>query len=122
MANEYVVGNAYDDGRTGDGRGWFLGHFLGPEAGLRRSSAVEVKWGVHAKGYMKPKRSVLTNRYSTTLTLLVSGCFVIKFPVLASEVILQVPGDYVLFGPGVAHDAVAQEESVVITVRWPSVP
>lgn len=119
MANEFVTGNAEEDGRSGDVRGWFVGHFLGPEAGLRQSSAVEVKWGIHAQH--EEKRSGLTNLHSTTLTLLVSGLFVVKFPALGKAAELRRPGDYVLFAPGVEHDWVAREASVVVTVRWPSV-
>ncbi|WP_374005171.1 hypothetical protein [Streptomyces ipomoeae] len=35
---------------------------------------------------------------------------------------LERQGDYVVWGRGVDHSWVAEEESVVLTVRWPSVP
>jgi hypothetical protein len=118
MLNEYVAGNAEDDGYENARMGWFVGHFMPPESGLRRNSAVEVKWGVHAAG--EEKRSIRTNLESTTLTLLISGCFAVGFPKLDKEVILQRPGDYVLFAPGVEHKWVARSASTVVTVRWPS--
>jgi mannose-6-phosphate isomerase-like protein (cupin superfamily) len=31
-------------------------------------------------------------------------------------------GDFVLFGPGVAHSFRSEQESLVLTVRWPSRP
>ena len=31
-------------------------------------------------------------------------------------------GDFVLFGPGVAHAYRSVEESPILTVRWPSLP
>jgi quercetin dioxygenase-like cupin family protein len=37
-------------------------------------------------------------------------------------VVLTRPGDYVLWGPGVDHSWLAEQESVVVTVRWPSLP
>jgi hypothetical protein len=119
MPNEYVVGNAEDDGHKDVGEGWFVGDFLPPECSLRRNSAVEVKWGVHAQG--DEKQSTRTNLNSTTLTLLVSGSFVVRFPRLGAEVVLQRPGDYVLFAPGVEHYWAARTDSIVVTVRWPSV-
>jgi quercetin dioxygenase-like cupin family protein len=35
-------------------------------------------------------------------------------------VMLEKPGDYVMWGPGVSHTYRAEEDSVVITVSWPS--
>jgi quercetin dioxygenase-like cupin family protein len=32
------------------------------------------------------------------------------------------PGDYVVWGPGVDHSWRAEQDAVVLTVRWPSVP
>jgi hypothetical protein len=37
-------GNAAEKGKGQ--RGWFVGHFM-PEGDLRRSTEVELKWGVH---------------------------------------------------------------------------
>ncbi|MET9017469.1 signal peptidase I, partial [Streptomyces olivaceoviridis] len=38
------------------------------------------------------------------------------------SVLLEEQGDYVVWGRGVDHSWFAEEESVVLTVRWPSVP
>jgi quercetin dioxygenase-like cupin family protein len=38
------------------------------------------------------------------------------------SVLLEKQGDYVVWGKGVDHSWYAEEESVVLTVRWPSVP
>lgn len=35
---------------------------------------------------------------------------------------LEKEGDFVLFGPGNAHSFRSQEESLVLIVRWPSIP
>jgi len=48
------------------------------------------------------------------------GKFVLLFP--DREVPLEREGDFVLFGPGVAHSFRSVEESLVLTVRWPSKP
>jgi hypothetical protein len=55
-----------------------------------------------------------------TSNLLVRGSFVLVFP--DREVALRREGDFVMFGPGVAHSYRCLEESLVLTVRWPSVP
>jgi quercetin dioxygenase-like cupin family protein len=56
----------------------------------------------------------------TALLVLVTGRFRMEFP--GRSVLLEDQGDYVVWGQGVDHSWVAEEESVVLTVRWPSVP
>jgi hypothetical protein len=122
------VGNAADDGAAY--RGWIVGHFVGVGVGVEgggmlessddpaRTGAVEVKWGVHPAGERRAVPAV--NATATTLSLLVRGRFRLVLP--DREVVLAREGDYALWPPGVAHDWLAEEDSVVITVRWPSVP
>ena len=59
MTDTVVVGNASDDG-AGETRGWFVGHFLQPATTLRRTDAVEVKWGVHPAGESRPSMAMGT--------------------------------------------------------------
>jgi quercetin dioxygenase-like cupin family protein len=56
----------------------------------------------------------------TTLVLLVSGRH--RVDLSTGVVVLQRPGDYVVWGPGIDHTWQTEEDSVVITVRWPSLP
>ena len=107
-------GNADEDGQ--ERRGWFLGRFM-PEDDVRRSDDVEVKWGEHPKG--QHRDSWQDDEKRTTLLILVKGRFRIDLSV-ASHV-LSHPGDYATWGPGIGHSWQAEEDSVVITVRWPSV-
>jgi hypothetical protein len=39
-----------------------------------------------------------------------------------ADAALAEPGDYVLWGRGVDHSWEAEQDSVVLIVRWPSVP
>ena len=110
-----TVGNAAIEG-AGDTRGWFVGHFVESSASLRCTDAVEVKWGVHPAGQSRPRMAMGTQ--ATTLSILVSGAFRVVFS--DRDVCLARPGDYVLFPPGVLHGWVAEADSVVLTVRWPS--
>jgi quercetin dioxygenase-like cupin family protein len=34
--------------------------------------------------------------------------------------VLEQEGDYAMWGPGIGHSWHAEEDTVVITVRWPS--
>ncbi len=116
LVTEHIyVGNAAADA-IGD-RGWLLGHFR-PEGEVRRSEDVEIKWGVHPKG--DERAQWVRGEKRTALLVLISGRFRMEFP--GRSVVLDRQGDYVVWGVGVDHSWVAEEESVVMTVRWPSVP
>jgi hypothetical protein len=108
------MGNAALTGR--DHTGWFVGPFISEKAGIRHTDAVEVKWGLHTAG---ETRTDLNDRGGThSLAILITGKFVIEFPGLGEEVMLSRTGDYVLYGPEVAHSWRAVRASTVLTVRW----
>jgi quercetin dioxygenase-like cupin family protein len=114
MLSNVITGNAQRE--ADKRRGWFVGEFITPSEDPRSTSAVEVKWGIHAAG---DRRSQWTEPSETTsLSILVSGRFCLQFP--DGDVVLASQGDYVLWLPGVAHSWWAEETSVVLTVRWPS--
>ena len=101
-----------------DYRGWILGHFVRPEEHPLHSLDVEVKWTTHAAGETRPEWSPAAP--VRTLNLLIRGRFAVLFP--DDEVVLEKEGDFVVFGPGVAHSFRAIEESLVMAIRWPSRP
>lgn len=111
-----VFGNAADPAKNS--RGWFVGHFMPGEDNPLRTSDVEMKWFAHAKGETRsewaPPNPV------RTLNILIRGRFVLLFP--DQEVLLQNEGDYVMFGPDIAHSYRSEEDSLILTVRWPSTP
>src|SRR5262245_21536332 len=110
---DLMTGNAARDGEPF--RGWFIGHFV--PADLARSDHVEVKWGVHARD--ESRTSWASNTRATTLSVLVTGRFRLHFD--GRDCMLSQPGDYALWGPGVAHRWQAEaDDTVVLTVRWPS--
>ena len=116
MADNWYVGNAVADGE--DNRGWLLGHFLQGSNGVRASDAVEVKWGIHPAG--DSRDSWQTDEQRTTVLFLVKGRF--RLDLSAGTFVLEREGDYAVWGPGMDHSWHAEEDSVVITVRWPSLP
>lgn len=114
MAGNVYVGSAGADAPAN--RGWLLGHFM-PAGDVRHSGDVEIKWGVHPVG--DQRAAWVTGETRTVLIVLVSGRFRIDFP--HRSVVLREQGDYVVFD-GVDHSWYAEEESVILGVRWPSVP
>jgi hypothetical protein len=115
VTGEIYVGNADLDAPKE--QGWLLGHFL-PAGDPRHSTDVEIKWGRHPAGDRRARW--VTGEDRTALLILISGCFHVQLP--SRTVVLSEPGDYVLWCVGVDHSWYAERESVVLTVRWPSVP
>lgn len=119
--NRISTGNANDF--TESNRGWFVGRFFHDDAtaGPRSTDDVEVKWSVHPEG--DERTDVAPGSIASTLTVLVSGRFEQIFPDdEPGRVVLEQPGDFAVFGPGVAHSWRALADSVMLTVRWPSPP
>lgn len=114
MSADWHSGNAADDGR--DTRGWLLGHFIDSSHGIRSTKNVEIKWGIHPAGEKRPRWTSDDQR--TTLVLLIEGNFAVNLTEGSAELTRQ--GDYAVWGPGIDHSWEAKENSVVITVRWPS--
>ncbi len=110
-----VFGNAVEASKNT--RGWLLGHFMPGADNPLRSEDVELKWFTHPAGDSRPEWA--PGNPVRTLNVLVRGRFVLRFP--KREVTLANEGDYVRFGPGVPHSFRSPEESLIRTVRWPSI-
>jgi hypothetical protein len=107
------TGYAPDDAATA--RGWLIGHFRQPPD-ARHSADVEIKWAAHRRGERRT-RWVTGERRSAAI-MLISGRFRIELP--GRQVVLARQGDYVVFH-GVDHCWEAEEDSLIVGVRWPSV-
>lgn len=114
MTEESYVGNASVDAASHSG--WLLGHFK-PTDDARHSNDVEIKWAIHPKGDERP--AWVSDEKRSALLLLVSGRFRVELP--GRSVLLARQGDYVVFH-SLSHSWHAEQESVVLAVRWPSVP
>lgn len=111
---DVYIGNANLDGETT--RGWIVGHFV-EQAGLRQTGDVEIKWSHHKAGEERPEWVEAEHR--TTVCVLVSGSFNLTLSGTVAK--LRQSGDYVMWGQGVAHTWECLEDSLVLTVRWPSI-
>jgi hypothetical protein len=109
---KWHFGNAAVDGA--ERRGWVVGPFIEP-GDVRMSNDVEIKWGTHPAG--DRRENWFEEETRTTVLLLISGRFRIDLPVGAA--LLGEPGDYAMWGPGMGHSWRAEEDSVVVTIRWP---
>lgn len=110
------VGNADLDSPAN--RGWLLGHFMSEDTPVLRTTDVEVKWGVHPAGHARAGWT--TGETRTTMAFLVEGRF--RLDLVGGSHVLGRRGDYVVWGPGIEHSWQAEEDSTVLTIRWPSDP
>jgi hypothetical protein len=116
---DFDFGNAISDQVRGSG--WFVGLFVAPDLGLRHQTDVEIKWGIHADGEKRPKAWATGS--ATTVSVLVRGNLRVTFQADdGPEVIsLEKEGDYIIFAPDTVHSWETVGDTVVISVRFPSV-
>lgn len=115
VADTWYTGNANTD--KDSNRGWLLGHFIEPGQSVCSTNALEVKWGIHPAGDKRAEWT--TDERRTTMVILISGRFRVDLSV--GKVLMESQGDYGVWGPGIDHSWEALEDSVVLTVRWPSI-
>lgn len=114
MTERWHTGNAAEDGA--DTRGWIVGHFIDPSQGVRSSNDVEIKWATHARGEKRAEWTKDDQR--TTVVMLIRGHF--RVYLTGGSTTMNRPGDYAMWGAGIDHSWEALENSVVVTIRWPS--
>ena len=114
MDGTWETGNANEVGK--DRRGWIVGHFVDDPPGIRTTGDVEIKWAHHPAG--EERESWVTGEHRTTIFFLIDGRF--RLELRDESLLLEHQGDYVMWGSGVDHRWHAEQDSVVLTVRWPS--
>ncbi len=115
----FYFGNAASDQLRGTG--WFIGQFVPAELGARHQTAVEVKWGFHPDGEKRVRP--WAQGYATTIAILLRGALRVEFHAGPTPqlVTLRQEGDYVIYGPDVVHSWEAIGDTLVLTLRFPSV-
>lgn len=116
----YYVGHAAADDVRGSG--WFVGQFVPSEMGMRHQTDVELKWGIHVRGDRRPG-GMVSYGVATTVSILIRGALKVMM-LLDGEprtVTLDRVGDYIIFGPRLWHEWEALADSVVLSIRFPSV-
>ena len=117
--NSFYFGNAASDQIRETG--WFVGQFVPAELGLRHQTDVELKWGLHPSG--ERRVHPWAQGHGTTISILIYGTLRVEFQTGSTPqvVTMQRQGDYVAYGPKVVHTWEAIGETLVLTVRFPSV-
>lgn len=116
MATELLTGNF--NKTASEHRGWVIGNFMDKQSPFCTKN-FEVKWGKHKKGESK---GTVTQTNADSLAILVYGKHAIKFPSLRKEIVLEKEGDYLFFPRGVDHTWETLEDTLMLTIRWPSIP
>ena len=116
----FYFGNAAVDQVRGTG--WFVGQFVPPELGPRHQTDLELKWAAHPEGDRR-MHGAEANRNATTISVLISGTLRTTFEIDGTlhVVTLQRQGDYVIFGPEIVHSWEALGDTLVLSVRFPSI-
>ena len=117
--NKITNGNFKDNIKKRNGELWVMGHFIDPKSPLH-SKDLEIKWALHHPG--ESQNVTVVNKKSKTLAILIRGKTSLKFPDKKKEIILKKEGDYVYWDEGVSHNWKVFEESLIIAIRWPSIP
>lgn len=94
-----------------------MGHFIDKASPLHTSN-LEIKWGEHTRGDRKETPAL--NTTAKTLGILIRGKF--QFTFEGENITLEKEGDYIFFDSGVSHTWEALEDSLTVTIRWPSLP
>ena len=134
MKPQVSIGNAVKDGLNFGG--WFVGDLKtwleaaeqtdkAENYGLRETGAIEIKWGVHPKGMLRPGGWAAPSAF-TTLSLLVRGAFDLYFRPNGEKRIdrycqLRAEGDYAIWGNDCEHTWEAVEDATILTIRWRSI-
>jgi hypothetical protein len=115
----YYFGNAAIDQVRGSG--WFVGQFVPHGLGLRHQTDVEIKWGLHPDGDKRPQP--WANGNATTISVLIRGTLRMSFYTGETPQVVQLTkeGDYVVYGPEVVHSWEAVGETLVLSIRFPSI-
>jgi hypothetical protein len=104
------------------GTGWFVGQFIPAALGARHQTSVELKWGVHRDGEWR-SRGPEAVADATTISILIRGSLRAVFEIEGTQQVMTMEkeGDYIIFGPGVVHSWEATGDTLVVSVRFPSI-
>jgi hypothetical protein len=104
------------------GTGWFVGQFVPAALGARHQTDVELKWAIHQDGEQRSRGPEAVG-HATTISILIRGTLRVTFHIDGAKqvVIMKNEGDYIIFGPDIVHSWEATGETLVVSVRFPSI-
>ncbi len=100
---------------------WVIGHMIAAN-NSRHTDVFELKWGRHPRGETHPDL-VPSKQGVMCISILIHGRMRLMFKrgTETQTVILQTEGDFVLWQPDVSHNSEFLEDTLVLTIKWPSV-
>jgi hypothetical protein len=100
---------------------WVVGHMI-EENNLRHTDQFELKWGRHLRGEKYPD-FVPSKEGVRGISIMIYGRMrlVFKRGTETQTVTLQTEGDFVLWQPDVSHNSEFLDDTLVLTIKWPSV-
>jgi len=102
-------------------KGWIIGYFMDSSSPFHNKD-FEIKWGKHKKGTVFAAKKTPPDNQRSSLSILIYGKYLVKFPLIEKEILLVNEGDYIFYKPNVPHTAEAQKNTLILTIRWPSTP
>jgi hypothetical protein len=100
-------------------RGWFARHFM-DEGSPFKTDDFEMQWRKLKAGEEKP--ALGTQKVAKTIGILVYGKFEFNFPDENKKITLSKEGEFVFFDAGVTHSWKVHQDTLLISIRWPSIP
>jgi len=127
-------------------RGWFAGNFMDEDSPFKTDD-FELQWRKLKAGEEKPNLG--TQKVAKTMGILVYGKFEFNFPkenkldpakggasgrvcrkgrssaasnYSGKKITLEKEGEFVFFDAGVAHSWKVIEDTLLVSIRWPSIP
>lgn len=97
-------------------KSWVIGHFIDQRTPFHEKN-FSLKWTKSKKG---EKRGHAGINPAKTLDILVYGKHRVNLVESGESVLLEKEGDYIYVGPGIAHTWETLEDSLIVTLRWPS--
>lgn len=100
-------------------RGWFAGNFM-DEGSPFKTDAFELQWRKLKAG--EEKTALGTQKVAKTIGILVYGKFEFSFPDVNKKITIEKEGDFVYYDAGVTHSWKVLEDTLLVSIRWPSIP
>jgi hypothetical protein len=98
---------------------WIMGHFIEPGSPFHNTD-FEIKFAKHAKGERKVQTRSKKN--VKTLGILIYGKFSVALTKEKRTINLAKEGDYIFYNSMVPHVGTALADTLLLVIRWPSIP
>lgn len=114
-SNKFKRGKLFSNSHPNLNRDWVIGEFI--EDDRFKSNGVEFKYQHESAGLIREPKPVMREDVKT-IAILIDGKLRMNFG--DEDIILSERGDYIWWEPDAPHLFEYLEDSLVISLRWPS--